>query len=151
MNHIVDPSTNVDRSVDSSVSTTLTPEVNINTATAEAAVSTTLDVLPSVPEPGNTAIKEDSVSTTKEAISTTLDVSSSVPEQGKLATDNTKPAPVGQPFLFSQLIQNMISPCVHLATKKIKSGSIVIGLKTKIGNAGYTTMQKKMQLFVLLA
>ena len=98
MNHIVDPSTNVDRSVDSSVSTTLTPEVNINTATTEAAVSTTLDVLPSVPEPGNTAIKEDSVSTTKEAISTTLDVSSSVPEQGKLATDNTKPAPVGQPF-----------------------------------------------------
>ena len=98
MNHIVDPSTNVDRSVDSSVSTTLTPEVNINTATTEAAVSTTLDVLPSVPEPGNTAIKEDSVSTTKEAISTTLDLSSSVPEQGKLATDNTKPAPVGQPF-----------------------------------------------------
>ena len=146
MNHIVDPSTNVDGSVDSSVSTTLTPEVNINTATTEAAVSTTLDVLPSVPEPGNTAIEEDSVSTTKEAISTTLDVFLSK-ESWPLIIQNL----LLLVNLFSQLIQNMISPCVHLATKKIKSGSIVIGLKTKIGNAGYTTMQKKMQLFVLLA
>ena len=69
LNHIADPSTNVDRNVDSSESATLTPEVNINTATTEAAVSTTLDVLSSLPEPGNTAITEDSVSTTKEAIS----------------------------------------------------------------------------------
>ena len=69
LNHIADPSTNVDRSVYSCESTTLTPEVNINTATTEAAVSTTLDVLSSLPEPGNTAITEDSVSTTKEAIS----------------------------------------------------------------------------------
>ena len=53
--------------------------------------------------------------------------------------------------LFSQLIRNMISPCVHLAMEKSKGGSIVIGFKTKIVNPGYTTMQKKMQLFVLLA
>ena len=52
--------------------------------------------------------------------------------------------------LFSQLIQNLIPACVHLATEKSKTGSIVIGLKTKIGNPGYTAMQKKMQLFVLL-
>ena len=50
------------------MSTTLTPEFNINTATTEAAAPTTLDV------------------------------SSSVPEQGKQTTDNTKPVPVGQPF-----------------------------------------------------
>ena len=69
LNHDADPSTNVvDESLDSSASTTLTPEVNIYTATAEAAASTTLDA------------------------------SSSVPEQGKQATDNTKSAPVGQPF-----------------------------------------------------
>ena len=41
----------------------------------------------------------------------------------------------------------MISHCVHLATEKSKSGSIVIGLKTKIGNPGYTTMQKKNAAF----
>ena len=99
LNHVADPTTNVvDQNVDSSVSTTLTPEVNIDTATAEAAASTTLDVLSSVPEPGNTATTEDSVSTTEAATSTTLDASSSVPEQGKQATDNTKPALVGQPF-----------------------------------------------------
>ena len=93
------------RSVDSSVLTTLTREVNINTTTLQAAVSiptldvfTTLDVLPSVPELGNTAKTEDSVSTIETAISTTLDVSHSVPEEGKQATDNKKPAPVGQPF-----------------------------------------------------
>ena len=80
------------------MSTTLTPEFNINTATTEAAASTTLDVLSSVSEPENTAITEDSVSTTEAASSSTLDVSSSVPEQGKQATDNTKPVPVGQPF-----------------------------------------------------
>ena len=104
LNHVADPSTNVDRSVDSSVLTTLTREVNINTTTLQAAVSTTLDVfttldvLPSVPELGNTAKTEDSVSTTETAISTTLDASYSVPEEGKQATDNKKPAPVGQPF-----------------------------------------------------
>ena len=99
LNHVADPSTNiVDQSVDSSVSTTLTPEVNIDTAKAEAAASTTLDVPSSVPEPGNTATTEHSVSTTEAATSTTLDASSSVPEQGKQATDNTKPALVGQPF-----------------------------------------------------
>ena len=99
MNHVAGPSTNVvDQSVDSSASTTLTPEVTIDTATTEAAASTTLDVSSSVPEPGNTAITEDSVSTTEAAASTTLDASSSILEQGKQATDNTKPAPVGQPF-----------------------------------------------------
>ena len=84
LNHVADPSTNVvDQSVDSSASTTLTPEVNIDTATREAAASTTLDVSSSVPEPDNTATTEDSVSTTEAAASATLDASSSVPEQGK--------------------------------------------------------------------
>ena len=115
MNHVADPSTNVvDQSVDSSASKTLTSEVNIETATTEAAASTTLDVSTSVPEPGNTATTEDSVSTTEAAA----------------------------PPIF---------PSDHLAAEKGKSGSIVIGLKTKIGNPGYTTMQKKKQLFVLLA
>ena len=41
----------------------------------------------------------------------------------------------------------MIFPFDYLATEKNKSGSIVIGLKMKIENPGYTTMQKKMQLF----
>ena len=99
MNDVGDPSTNVvDQSVDSSASTTLTPEVNIDTATTEAAASTTLDVSSSVSEPDNTATTEGSVSTTEAAASATLDGSSSVPEQGKQATDNTKPAPVGEPF-----------------------------------------------------
>ena len=99
LNHVADPSTNVvHQSVDSSVSTTLTPEVNIDTATTEAAASTTSDVSSSVPEPGNTVATEDSVSTTEAAASTTLDASSSVPEQGKQATDNSKSAPVCQPF-----------------------------------------------------
>ena len=97
-NHVADPLTNVDQSVDSSVSTTLTPEFNINTATTEAAASTTLDVLSSASDPENTAITEDSVSTTEAAASTTLDVPSFAPEQGKQTTDNTKPVPVGQPF-----------------------------------------------------
>ena len=39
----------------------------------------------------------------------------------------------------------MISRSNHLAAEKSKSCLIVIGLKTKIGNLGYTTMQKKMQ------
>ena len=95
LNHVADPSTNVvDQSVVSSASTTLTPEVNIDTATTEAAA---LDVSASVPEARNTATTEDSVSTTEAAANTTLDASSSVPEKGKQATD-TKPAPVGQPF-----------------------------------------------------
>ena len=99
LNHVTDPSTNVvDESVDSSASTKLTPTVNIDTTKTEAAASTTLDVLSSVPEPGNTATTEDSVSTTEAEASTTLDTSSSVPEQGKQATNNTKPAPIGQPF-----------------------------------------------------
>ena len=99
LNHVANPSTNiVDQSVDSSASATLTPEVNVDTATTESAASTTLDVSSSVPEPGNTATTEDSVSTTEAAASATLDVSSSVPEQGKQATDNTKPAPISQPF-----------------------------------------------------
>ena len=97
MNDVGDPSTNVvDQSVDSSASTALTPEVNIDTATTEAAASTALGVSSSVPE--NTTTTEGSVSTTETAASTTLDASSSVPEQGKQATDNTKPAPVGEPF-----------------------------------------------------
>ena len=76
LNHFADPSTNVvDHSVDSSASPTLMPEVNIDTATTK-----------------------DSVSATETAASTTLHASSSVPEQGKQATDNTKPAPVGQYF-----------------------------------------------------
>ena len=99
LNPVVNPSTNiVDQSVDSSASTTLTPEVNIDTATTEAAASTTLDVSSSVPEPRNTATTEGSVSTTETAASETLDVSSPIPEQGKQATDNTKPASVSQPF-----------------------------------------------------
>ena len=82
LNHVADPSTNVvDQSVDSSASTTLTPEVNIDTATREAAASTTLDVSSSVPGPDNTATTEDSVSTTEAAAFATLDASSSVPEQ----------------------------------------------------------------------
>ena len=80
LNHVANPSTNVvDQSVDSSASKTLTPEVNIDTATTEAAASITLDVSFSVPEPGNTARTEDSVSTTEAVASTTLDVSSFVP------------------------------------------------------------------------
>ena len=98
LNYVGDPSTNVvDQSVDSSASTTLMPEVNIDTAATEAAVSTTLNVSSSVTEPGNTATTGDSVSSTETAASTTLDASSSVPEQVKQATDNTKPSPVGQP------------------------------------------------------
>ena len=51
LNHVANPSTNVvDQSVDSSASSTLTPEVNIDTATTEAAAATTLDVSSSVPE-----------------------------------------------------------------------------------------------------
>ena len=47
LNHVADPSTNVvDQSVVSSASTTLIPEVNIDTATTEAAA---LDVSASVP------------------------------------------------------------------------------------------------------
>ena len=42
----------VDQSVHSSVSTTLTPKVNIDTATTKAAASTTLDASSSVPEQG---------------------------------------------------------------------------------------------------
>ena len=50
LNHAADPSTNVvDQSVDSSASTTLTPEVNTDTATTQVAASTTLDVSSSVP------------------------------------------------------------------------------------------------------
>ena len=80
LNHVANPSTNVvDQSVDSSASKTLTPEVNIDTATTEAAASITLDVSFSVPKPGNTARTEDSVSTTEAVASTTLDVSSFVP------------------------------------------------------------------------
>ena len=76
LNHFADPSTNVvDHSVDSSASPTLMSEVNIDTVTTK-----------------------DSVSATEIAASTTLHTSSSVPEQGKQATDNTKPAPVGQYF-----------------------------------------------------
>ena len=68
-NHVADPSGNVvDQSIYSSASTTLMPEVNINTATTEAAASTFLDT------------------------------TSSVPVQGKQTTDNTKPASVGQSF-----------------------------------------------------
>ena len=81
-----------------SASTALTPEVNIDTATTEAAASTTLDVSSSVPKPGNTTTTEDLVSTTEVAASTTLDASSSVLEQEKQAADNTKYATVGQPF-----------------------------------------------------
>ena len=99
MNHVPDPSTNViDQTLDSSASTTLTPEVNIDTVTTEAAASTALDVPSSVPEPGNTATTQDSVSATEAAASTILDPSSSVTEQGKQATDNTKADPVGQRF-----------------------------------------------------
>ena len=83
LNHVADPSTNV---------------VHQSVATTEAAASTTSDVSSSVPEPGNAAATEDSVSTTEAAASTTLDASSSVPEQGKQATDNSKSAPVCQPF-----------------------------------------------------
>ena len=96
LNHVADPSANViDQGVHSSASTTLTPEVNIDTATTEAAASTTLDILSSVPELRNTATTEDSVSTTEAAASATLDTSPFVPEQGKRATDKTKPPPVG--------------------------------------------------------
>ena len=106
LNHIADPLTNVDRSVDSSVSTTLTPEVSINTATTEAAVSTTLHVLSSVPKPGNTAITKDSVSTTEAAVSTTLDVSPSVPVV--LCSKESRPLIIQNLLLlvnfFSQLI-----------------------------------------------
>ena len=61
LNHVSSTSAKVvDKSIDSSASTILRPEVNIDTATTEAAASTTLDA------------------------------SSSVPEQGKQATDNTQ-------------------------------------------------------------
>ena len=62
------------------MSTTLTPGVNIDTGTTEAEASTTLDVLSSVPEPGNTITKEDSVSTTETVAFATLGASSSVPD-----------------------------------------------------------------------
>ena len=89
LNHVADPSANVvDQGVHSSASTTLTQEVNIDTATTEAAASTTLDILSSVPELRNTA-------TTEAAASATLDASPFAPEQGKQATDKTKPPPVG--------------------------------------------------------
>ena len=56
LNHVADPSANVvDKSVDSSALATLTPEVNIDTATTEAAASTTLDATYSVPEQGKHA------------------------------------------------------------------------------------------------
>ena len=149
MNHVANHSTNVvDQSVDSSASTTITWEINIGTATTEAAAYATLDVSSSVPEPGNTATTEDSVSTTEAAASKALDVSSSFPEKGKQGADNTKLLLLANPF--RQLIQNMISPFDYLATKKSKNGTIVIGLKKKIGNPGYITMQKNMQLFVPL-
>ena len=81
LNHVAAPSTNVvEQSVDSSASTTLTPEINIDAATTEAVASATLNVSSSVPESGNTATTEDSVSTTEAATSRTLDASSSVPE-----------------------------------------------------------------------
>ena len=149
MNNVANTSTKVvDQSVDSSASTTITWEINIVTATTEAAASATLDVLYSVPEPGNTATTEDSVSMTEAAASKTLDVSSSTPEKGKQGADNTRLLLLAN--LFRQLIQNMISPCDHLATKKSKSSAIAIGLKKKIGNPGYITMQKNKQFFVWL-
>ena len=98
-NRVANPSTNIfDQSVGSFPSTTLTPEVKIDTATTEAEASTTFDVLSYVPEPANTATTEDSVSTTETAASAILHVLSSVPEQGKQATDNRKPIPISQPF-----------------------------------------------------
>ena len=99
LNHVRDPSTNVvDQSVDSSASKILMPEVNIDTATAEAAASTTLHVSSSVPEPGNSPTTEDSVFTTEAAASKTLGASPYFPGQGNQATDNAKCAPVGQLF-----------------------------------------------------
>ena len=99
LNHVRDPSTNVvDQSVDSSASKILMPEVNINTATAEAAASTTLYVSSSVPEPGNSPTTEDSVFTTEAAASKTFGASPYFPGQGNQATDNAKCAPVGQLF-----------------------------------------------------
>ena len=98
LNNVADPSRNVvDQSVDSSASTTLTPEVNIVTATTGTVASTTLEVSSSVPEPVNGATTEDSVSTTEAAASATLDTSNCVPDQGKQTT-HTKLAPAGQPF-----------------------------------------------------
>ena len=41
------------------------PEVNTDLATTVVAAYATLDVSPSVPEPGNTATTEDSVSKTE--------------------------------------------------------------------------------------
>ena len=83
LNHVANSSKNVvDQSVDSSVSKTLVPEVNIDTVTTEAVASTALDLTSSVPEPGNAAA-EDSVSTTEAAASTILDALSYVPEQEK--------------------------------------------------------------------
>ena len=56
LNHVVNPSANfVDQILDSSASTTLTPEVNIDTTTTEAVASITLDTLSSVPEQGKQA------------------------------------------------------------------------------------------------
>ena len=56
LNHVSSTSAKVvDKSIDSSASTILRPEVNIDTATKEAAASTTLDVLPSVLEQGRQA------------------------------------------------------------------------------------------------
>ena len=150
LNHVANHPTNViDQSVDSSASTTITWEISIDTATTEAAASTTLDVSSSVPEPGNTATTEDSISTTEAATSKTLDVSSSVPEKWKQGADNTKPALIGQPF---QPIDPEYDFPLRSFSKKTKSesGTIAIRLKTKIGNPGYTSVQKNMQLFVPL-
>ena len=98
-NRVANPSTNIfDQSVGSFPSTTLTPELKIDTATTEAEASTTFDVSSYVPEPANTATTEDSVATTETAASAILHVLSSVPEQGKQATDNRKPIPISQPF-----------------------------------------------------
>ena len=148
--HAANRSTNVvDQSVDSSASPTPTPEVNIDTATTEAAASTTLDVSSSIPEQRNTATTEDFVFTIEAPASTTLDASSSVPEQGKQATDNTKPATVGQPF--QPIDPKSDFPLRSFSNGKKQKRFNVIGLKMKIGYSGYTAMQKKMHLFVLLA
>ena len=150
LNHLTHPSKNVvDQSVDSSASTTQTPEVNIDTATTEAAASTTLDVSASVPKSRNTATTEDSVSTTETTASTSLDASSCVPEQGRESTDNTKPALVGTfPANWPKI---WFPPAIIYEWKKSKNVLIMIGLKTKIGNLATLQCRKKMQLFVLLA
>ena len=155
LNHVPDPSTNVvDQTLDSSASTTLTPEVNIDTATTEAAASTALDVPSSVPEPGNTAtgiLPQHKIQFLQQK-QQPLQLWIRLP---LLLGRESRPLIIQKLILlakfFSLLIRNMISSCNHLATERSKSGSIVIGLKTKIGNACYTTMHKKMRLFVLLA